>query len=123
MINKEFGSDFHYIYDENVQSNVDNCFGGPNLGCFFSGRVALYNLLKCGHEKYKWSKVGFPSYYCHEVVDFCRNLPLVIEYYNYNPFDASAEIEWEDKKGAVFINVDFFGISKLDCSFLKNTVV
>ncbi|NGM67213.1 hypothetical protein [Sphingobacterium sp. SGR-19] len=123
MKNKEFGSDFHYFYDENSVLNLGSLFQDQNLEYFFSGRVALYNLLQFGQKKYKWHKVGFPSYYCHEVVDFCKNLPLEVEYYNYNPFDEDEEVEWEDESGSVFINVDFFGIKKLDCSFLRKTEV
>ncbi|WP_034729201.1 hypothetical protein [Chryseobacterium sp. JM1] len=117
---KEFGSDFHYIYSEKGQSHFlddQEC-----LNLFFSGRAAVYNLLKVGIAEYKWKKVGFPGYYCHEVVDFCRDLDIDIVYYQYNPLENN-RIEWDDNEGDVLVNVNFFGIRKADVSHLKKTVI
>lgn len=121
MIYKEFGSDFHYFYDANVEES--SLFSDNKFSFFFSGRVALYNLLSYGIEKFQWKKVGFPSYYCHEVVEFCEKLPIEVIYYEFNPLSDTESIDWEDEKNNVFINVDFFGIKKLDTSFLKNSVI
>lgn len=118
-MNKEFGSDFHFIYSEKKQSKFLN---QSNLTLFFSGRVAIYNLLKFGISKYGWKKVGFPSYYCHEVVTFCKELDAEIILYKYNPLE-DEEIIWEDDPGSVIINVNFFGIRKANLDFLKNTVI
>ncbi len=51
LINKEFGSDFHYFFEENV--NKLSLFSEDKFLFFFSGRVALFNLLKFGIEKYQ----------------------------------------------------------------------
>lgn len=118
-MNKEFGSDFHFIYSGKKQSKF---LDQNNLTLFFSGRVAIYNLLKFGISKYGWKKVGFPSYYCHEVVTFCQDLNAEITLYEYNPLDDSKVI-WEDMPGSVIINVNFFGIKKANLDFLKNTVI
>ncbi|WP_336958346.1 hypothetical protein [Chryseobacterium contaminans] len=118
-MNKEFGSDFHFIYSEKKQSKFLN---QSNLTLFFSGRVAIYNLLKFGISKYGWKKVGFPSYYCHEVVTFCKDLDAEITLYEYNPLEDS-EILWDDNPGSVIINVNFFGIKKANLAFLKNTII
>ncbi|BAP33030.1 uncharacterized protein CHSO_3993 [Chryseobacterium sp. StRB126] len=117
-MNKEFGSDFHFIYSEKKQSQF---LSQSNLTLFFSGRVAIYNLLKFGISKYGWKKVGFPSYYCHEVVTFCKDLDAEITLYEYNPLE-DHEIIWEDNPGSVIVNVNFFGIKKANLDFLKNTV-
>jgi len=121
VINKEYGSDFHYFFDDNL--NKSSLFAEDKFSLFFSGRVALFNLLKFGIEKYQWKKVGFPSYYCHEVVEFCNKLPIEIVYYKFNPLLTLESIEWEDEENNVFINVDFFGIKKLDTSFIKKSVI
>lgn len=118
----EYGSDFHYFEGDN-SSGGTSLFESETISLFFSGRVALFNLLNFGIQKYKWKKVGFPSYYCYEVVDFCGNLPIETAYYNYNPFSDIQNIEWEDDDRNVFINVDFFGIKKIDTSFLKKSVI
>lgn len=122
MINKEFGSDFNYIEGDNYL-NKTSLFESEKISLLFSGRVALFNLLNFGIKKYKWNKIGFPSYYCHEVVDFCRKLPIEIMYYNYNPFSNIQNIEWDDDDKSVLVNVDYFGLKKIDTSFLKKSVV
>ncbi len=119
--NKEFGSDFHYFYD--AQSEKSSLFTSDEFSFFFSGRVALYNLLSMGIEKFHWKKVGFPTYYCHEVVEYCKKLPIEVIYYDLNPITNKKSPEWDDHEKNVFINVDFFGIRKLDTSFIKNSVV
>jgi hypothetical protein len=121
VINKEYGSDFHYFFDENA--NNSSLFSEDKFSLFFSGRVALFNILKFGIDKYQWKKVGFPSYYCHEVVKFCSKLHIDVIYYQFNPLSDSGCIEWEDEEINVFVNVDFFGIKKLDTSFLKKSVI
>jgi len=121
VINREYGSDFHYFFDDHRERS--SLFADDKFSFFFSGRVALYNLLSFGIEKYQWKKVGFPSYYCHEVVEFCNKLPIEIIYYEFNPVSSQESVAWEDDEYSVFINVDFFGIKKLDTLFLKKTVI
>lgn len=121
MMNKEYGSDFHQ-YTGVLSGDAFSIVKESQSTLFFSGRVALYNLLSFGIHKYGWKKVGFPSYYCHEVVDFCKNLPIEIIYYNHNPFKKEP-FEWDDNENNVFINVNYFGISKLNTSFIKNSVL
>ncbi|MGO4709169.1 hypothetical protein AB4Y90_08630 [Chryseobacterium sp. 2TAF14] len=119
MTNKEYGSDFHYFNETHTSKTS---FFDENFSFFFSGRVALYNLLESGINKYGWKKVGFPSYYCHEVVEYCKKLPIEVEYYSYNPLSDRLP-DWDDAIENVFINVDFFGIKKLDTDFLKNSII
>lgn len=121
MKNKEYGSDFHFYEGEETTSE-SSLFRNEKESLFFSGRVALYNLLDYGIRNYGWKRVGFPSYYCHEVVEFCETLQIELFYYPYNPFQPRI-FKWEDEKSNVFINVDFFGISMLDTSFIKKSVI
>jgi len=120
VINKEYGSDFHYCY--NNIGETKKPFFNEKFSFFFSGRVALYNLLESGIKKYGWKKVGFPAYYCHEVVEYCKSLPAEIEYYSHNPLSDVLPL-WDDEAGNVFINVDFFGIKKIDTAFLINSII
>jgi hypothetical protein len=122
MISNEFGSDFHY-FEGDGSLKVTSSFDDEKISLFFSGRVALFNLLNFGIQKYKWKKVGFPSYYCHEVVSFCKDLQIEIAYYDYNPFSPILNIEWDDDEQNVFINVDFFGAKKIDTSFVRKSVI
>ena len=121
MTIKEYGSDFHNFSDFTASNT--SLFDDEKFSLFFSGRVAIYNLLKFGIDKYQWKKVGFPSYYCHEVIDYCKNLDIEVVYYQHNPLSNSKIIEWDDEEKNVFVSVDFFGVSKLDTRFLKKSIV
>lgn len=117
---KEFGSGFHYIHSQKKSENFFE--NNDNYHLYFSGRVALYNLLKFGIKKYNWTKVGFPSYYCHEVVNFFTDLDIEILYYDYNP-EANNKIVWEDDPQSVIVNVLYFGQIKADVTHLHNTTI
>lgn len=120
-MNKEYGSDFHFI-QSNAGMSEDSLIENTNDSLFFSGRVALYNLLDYGIRNYGWKRVGFPSYYCHEVVEFCETLPIELFYYPYNPFQPKS-FEWDDDAQHVFINVDFFGLGMIPTGFLNKSIV
>jgi hypothetical protein len=121
-INKEYGSDFHYFEMENSGSPVSH-FCDPGYVLFFSGRAALYNLLKFGIDKHQWELVSFPDYYCHEVVDFCKSLPIEVTYYAYNPLYPDALPSWDDNPKHVFVNVDFFGLGSMNTGFIKRSYI
>lgn len=120
MYCKEFGSGFHYIHSQKKRESFFK--SNDNYHLYFSGRVALYNLLKFGIKKYNWSKVGFPSYYCHEVVSFFSDLDIEILYYDYNP-EENNKVVWEDNSQTVIVNVLYFGQTKADLTHLHNTVI
>lgn len=122
MSNKEFGSDFHYLEEDGFNPEY-SFFSREDVSLFFSGRVAIFNLLKYGINKFGWEKVGFPSYYCHEVVEFCKSLPIEVIYYKYSPFRDIGIIEWEDNEKNVFVNVDYFGVKKIDTSFIVKSIL
>jgi hypothetical protein len=127
MINKEYGSDFHYFLKEDIvlQSQKDSMFYGDEFSLFFSGRAALHHIISDGINSKKWKKIFLPSYYCHEVTHFIKALPLEILYYEFNPFlDSESKIlEIEDLETNVIVNVDFFGLKKIDCTVFKNAVI
>jgi len=91
----------------------------------FSGRAAIFSLLKFGGDHLGWKKAYFPSYYCHEVVRFVQSLPIEIGYYQFNPFldSGSEDIEIEDQSENAIINVCFFGAARLDLRSYKRSVI
>ncbi|WP_300485929.1 hypothetical protein [Flavobacterium sp.] len=127
MLNKEFGSDFHYCKEDRflLKSPDQSVFLSKEFSLFFSGRVALYNLVKDGIEKEKWRKIYFPSYYCHEVVEYIRTLPIQVVYYNFNPFvdSVNTKVEVSDDEQNVVVNVDFYGLKKVNLEYLKRAVL
>ncbi|WP_439504233.1 hypothetical protein [Sediminibacterium sp.] len=127
MINKEYGSDFHYFLHEDIVSNSieDSIFHREEFSLFFSGRAALFHIISQGIKLWGWKKVYFPSFYCHEVPLFIKSLSVQILYYNYNPFVNSTInfLDIEDIDTNVFINVFFFGVRKIDHISFNKTVI
>jgi len=124
MRNKEFGSDFHFITD----NKLINHYSLNNLENFvdqfyFSGRVALYEILKFGIEQKGWDKLYVPSYYCHEVYHFIRNLNISIEFFSYNPFDDQNDFQIIDEVQNVILKVNYFGIVSPNFQHLNNASV
>lgn len=126
MVNKEYGSDFHYFLKDDVllQNQKDSFYFGDDFSLFFSGRVALHNIIKEGIKLRNWKKIFLPSFYCHEVTHFIKSLSVEIIYYEFNPFldSESKALEIEDIETNVIVNVDFFGLKKADCSVFKKAV-
>ena len=126
MKSKEFGSEFHYPIKNKflLTENNNSLFSGKDFSLFFSGRAALYNILKNGIEKNNWKKVYIPSFYCHEVVHFIKTLPMETLYYEFNPFldSAKKDIPIDDVPTNVIVNVNFFGLIKLDLKNYANAV-
>src|SRR5690554_6593069 len=118
----EFGSDYNF----SLSSRSENVFlGRDDVKLFFSGRAALYGLVEWGILNDGWQRIFFPTYYCHEVVEFLRPLPIDIVYYNYNPFINSPidyELFEDNVVKSVFVNVDYFGFSRIS-SHLPTSVV
>ena len=127
MIKTEFGSDFEYTTNEDflLKDSSNSYFNSPRFSLFFSGRVALYQLLSQGIKKYNWTHVYLPSFYCHEVVHFIKPLNITVTYYDFNPFidTISKKIECNDSDTTVIINVSFFGLVQLDLSSFKNCII
>ncbi len=123
----EIGSDFYYcnetefLLDEGKKSFFDNRV----FSFFLSGRAALSALLNFGINQYGWNKVYVPSYYCHEVTDFLMKLNgIEIAIYDYNPKKGRIDLnDVEDNSQHAFINVNFFGINRIDTSVLKEIVI
>jgi len=127
MKRNEYGSDFHYDLDSKItlEPGRESLFINNDFALFFSGRSALKALVSKGIEVEKWKKIFFPSYYCHEVVNFIRELPLEVDYYEYSPFlDATDKVlDVSDQQGNVIVNVDFFGLKKLELAHYKAATI
>jgi hypothetical protein len=108
---KEYGSDFQFldaIYRLETQDNIQQRLPASRL--YFSGRAALYELIKFGIEGLGWKHIFIPEYYCHEVCAFIGQLNIGISYYNNRPDLIDADFAPLDKVGDVILNVSFFGI-------------
>lgn len=122
MNNKEFGSDFYTVFNNYLPNNKDVF---PEDCVFtFSGRTALYSILKQGISCYNWKRFYVPSYYCYEVYDFIKGLDIEIIQYKCSPCTVDFSIESiEDKVDSVILIVDYFGINKIKTDNLKDAFV
>jgi hypothetical protein len=127
MINSEYGSEFHYCQEKqwSLENTSNSIFYGNTISLFFSGRSALFSVLEQGIKNDGWEKVFFPSYYCHEVIHFIKELSIQVVYYDFNPFldFETKRINIEDVESNVIVNVDFFGLKKLDVSSFQNAKI
>lgn len=122
-INKEYGSDFHYDFHE-ISGNYST-FIPDSANLFFSGRAALYALMRFGIEKYNWKNIYIPSYYCHEVVDFIEDLTINIEYFPCNPFiENGVKLESVvDSEENVILNVSYFGQRSINLEHFSRIII
>lgn len=122
---KEYGSDFHSldnVFNLNTEDSISQKIYSSRL--FFSGRTALYELMKFGIENCGWTNIFVPEYYCHEVSVFIRPLKITINYYNNCPDCMDVDLEALDKKGNVILNVSFFGVlNDLNYTFHLATLI
>ncbi|MDF2932673.1 MAG: hypothetical protein K0R36_2004 [Chryseobacterium sp.] len=124
MRNKEFGSDFHYSSDYEFRSKAtDKRHDLNNMDyLYFSGRVALRNILINGINQFNWKKIYVPTYYCHEVYDFIKDLHIELEFYQCNPLNNTLPDHIEDSNLYVILLVDYFGVSSPDFDHLKDII-
>lgn len=127
MINKEYGSDFpHILITDFDNDSTDPIFiNSENVNLHFSGRSSLYHIIVNGIKCHGWKRILIPSYYCHEVVDFIKVLPLNVEYYEITPFierKIALDSEKDNLKTAIVI-VDFFGLDKIDYRGIQNAFI
>lgn len=124
MINKEYGSDFHYISNSDLR--ISNGFTDFFKGIeqfYFSGRVALRAIISNGINKHSWKRIYIPTYYCQEVYDFVTDLNIEFEFYECNPLQNLLPSFIEDDDKCAVLVVNYFGISIPDFSHLKNSAV
>lgn len=124
MTNKEYGSDFHYLdnSDFKVNKKSTKLFNGTEQ-LYFSGRVALRAIISNGIERHSWKKIYIPTYYCHEVYVFVRDLNIEFEWYECNPLQNILPTYIKDIDKCAVLVVNYFGISIPDFSHLKNCAV
>lgn len=127
MRHKEYGSDFYFPIDSQWLLNqpTDSFFLSPEVSLFFSGRTALHSLLFHGITTLNWKEVYLPSYYCHEVYRYVKDLPIKFHYYPFNPsLDAVIDVTHiPNRVDCVLVIVSYFGMLPADTSQLDKCVI
>jgi len=124
----ESGSDFHLCTDAAFLAGPDDpeLVATPNLSFFISGRTALAALIRFGMKQHGWTQVYFPSYYCHDVIDYIRQIGIEANSYPFNPFidKEDAPLQVPDQSGCAVVRVNYFGAFPASShSFAKAMVI
>ncbi|MFZ4929995.1 hypothetical protein [Chryseobacterium sp. Mn2064] len=125
MVTKEFGSDFFYTNQFSPSQNAlyIQDYIQHEYHLHYSGRTALYAILEHGIEKLGWKNVYIPEYFCHEVINYQKQLPINIISYKDGPyienFDHNAFSELDQDGNVIFI-VNYFGVQAPKRLSLKN---
>ncbi|KFF00362.1 hypothetical protein IX39_06820 [Chryseobacterium formosense] len=128
MLSREFGSDFFYTNQFPLSHDAlylqdyikhDYCL-------HYSGRTALYAVLEHGIKNLGWKNVYIPEYFCHEVINYQKQLPINIIMYKDGPyvenFNVDAFDELDQTENVIFI-VNYFGVQIPKKLSLKNAHV
>ncbi|MBW8362826.1 MAG: hypothetical protein K0M56_11660 [Kaistella sp.] len=119
---REFGSDFHYVNEAAFRTVTSEYRFWEGADLFFSGRAALRAILLNGIREFHWKKLYVPSYYCHEVYHFIKDLPIVLEFYRVSPFLNNLPDGIDDRKENAILLVSYFGSAAANAAHLKNII-
>lgn len=105
---KEFGSDFHFIFD--MESDSSHLFSDVNY--YANGRHALNSLIKYGIEVHHWKRIWMPAYFCYDVIDFVKQTGIQISLYPDSPSLNDRLIFWKIlyAPGDVLLRMNYFGM-------------
>lgn len=121
--NKEYGSDFHYISDQEYRRDSKTDFFDSEVQFYFSGRVALKAILSESIKNQSLKKIYVPSYYCHEVYEFIKDLNIIIEYYDCDPIKNELPNDIKDINSHGLLIVNYFGLSSPSFEGYKNLII
>lgn len=110
----ESGSDFHFCENAAFLDHAESSapIAEPKLAFFISGRTALTALIRFGMREHGWTRIYFPSYYCHDVIDYVRQAGVETYSYAFDPFmdGNSVAMDVPDEAGSVMVCTNYFGV-------------
>ena len=128
MAIKEFGSDFSYInqFPQSENALYIQDYIKYEYHLHYSGRTALYAVLEHGIKNLGWKNVFIPEYFCHEVINYQKKLPINIKIYKDGPYVDrfnSDEFQEIDQTENVILIVNYFGVQTPKKLLFKNAYV
>jgi hypothetical protein len=124
----ESGSDFHFCENAAFLGHAGDSapIAEPKLAFFISGRTALTALIRFGMQQHGWTRIYFPSYYCHDVIDYVRRAGIETYSYAFNPFMDGNDVALDvpDESGSVMVCTNYFGVFRtIPKSFVRTMVI
>ncbi|MFD0799554.1 hypothetical protein ACFQZJ_18940 [Maribacter chungangensis] len=105
-----YGSIFHKEDITRLPEISDTSFLG-NHTLFYAGRYAIKYIIDCILKERDIATLWMPNYYCPYVKNWLEEKRSSIKYYDIDPFDANAQINWKqfDASDVVLTN-NYWGI-------------
>lgn len=118
MINKEYGSDFHFI-SEDFRGN-NNLFKKTSL--YANGRQPIIDLI----YQHNWKRIWMPEYFCYDIINSIKKTGIQVLFYKDYPgaTDIEAIKGINFQKDDVLFRMNFFGLrSKRSNTFVPVPVI
>lgn len=109
-----YGSFFHQVELELFDSVKSTDFCTDRM-LFYSGRHAIKYIILLLKQTEPIETIWFPNYYCPFVKEWLEHEFKNIQYYEIDPFDPDATLDWssfKNKKDILFIN-NYWGLKSL----------
>lgn len=89
-----YGSIFHKEDITHIQDISDTSFLGEHI-LFYAGRYAIKHVIDCITLTRTIDTLWVPNYYCPYVKNWLEQRPISIKYYDIDPFDTEAQVDWK----------------------------
>lgn len=104
-----YGSFFHKTAIDNIPKTDDSFLGEHHL--FYAGRYAMRFIFEAVLKEHEIKTIWLPSYYCPFVKDWLQHTFSQIAYYDIDPFNPRANVNFSEygTKDMVLVN-NFWGL-------------
>ncbi|SEL71736.1 hypothetical protein SAMN04488008_1055 [Maribacter orientalis] len=107
-----YGSIFHKSDTAHI-SNISNTGFLGEHELFYAGRFAIKHVIYCILEHKAIEHIWLPEYYCPYVKNWLEQEFSAIKYYDIDPFDADAQIDWSPFSSSdLVIANNFWGLKE-----------
>lgn len=105
---KEFGSDFHYLMNQEGIEGTSLYRYYPDATFYATGRQALIDL----YVQMGWKRLWVPRYFCYDVLASMKSAGLNVALYtDYPTFDEREEVvSLQYEEGDALLRVNYFGL-------------
>ena len=107
-----YGSIFHKSETAHI-TNISNTGFIAEHELFYAGRYAIKHVIYCILEHKAIEHIWLPNYYCPYVKNWLEQEFSAIKYYDIDPFDADAQIDWSPFSSSDLVIVNnFWGLKE-----------
>ena len=105
-----YGSIFHKEDITHLPEISDTSFLGKHT-LFYAGRYAIKHIIDSIMKEHSIATLWMPNYYCPYVKNWLEQKLFSIKYYDIDPFDAEAKIDWKQFSASdVVLTNNYWGL-------------